>query len=418
MTDSPDFHRRRLCLALAGLPLLAACKPTQGYGLAERRSLWFEDHSFTPVKPMASAGSFVLGVLPDTQYYSENNFEMTRTGERVERYPGLGYPPALAFHAQTHWLANNARALNMPFVVHLGDLVEDAEQHGEWRLASQAMARLERAGLPYSVMTGDHDVIALYTEDRLRDGSELFTQYFSPERAARQSTFLERDATGLNEAHRFTALGQGFLLLTLDWFPSEQSLAWAQSVLDRYPHLPTILASHNIVDLVNGQAVLSNRRNDTGVRLWNRLIRRNDQIFLTLNGHNHGSGHLRLANDFGRPVDLLLINYQTEYAGGNGLLRLLELDLARGRLEAFTYSPWVAYRQQSGDLPVRLGSDPRDTYSAEVLAPLASPQFDNRFVLDVDFASRFAGFGGYTAQLPAVAEESVLARMRQQLGIA
>ncbi|KUM38710.1 hypothetical protein [Pseudomonas sp. EpS/L25] len=418
MTDSPDFHRRRLCLALAGLPLLAACKPTQGYGLAERRSLWFEDHRFTPVKPMASASSFVLGVLPDTQYYSENNFEMTRTGKRVDRYPGLGYPPALAFHAQTHWLAKNAGALNMPFVVHLGDLVEDAEQHGEWRLASQAMARLERAGLPYSVMTGDHDVIALYTEDRLRDGSELFTQYFSPERAARQSTFLERDATGLNEAHRFVALGQGFLLLTLDWFPSEQSLAWAQSVLDRYPHLPTILASHNIVDLVNGQAVLSNRRNDTGVRLWNRLIRRNDQIFLTLNGHNHGSGHLRLANDFGHPVDLLLINYQTEYAGGNGLLRLLELDLARGRLEAFTYSPWVAYRQQSGDLPVRLGSDPRDTYSAEVLAPLASPQFDNRFVLEMDFATRFAGFGGYTALLPTVADESVLARLRQQLGIA
>lgn len=279
------------------------------------------------------------------------------------------------------------------------------------------MARLEQAGVPYSVMTGDHDVVELYTEDRLRDGRELFTQYFGRERAARQATFIERDVTGLNEAHRFSALGQGFLLLTLDWCPSDQSLDWAQGMLDRYPHLPTILASHNIVDLVNGQPVLSTRRNDTGVRLWNRLIRRNDQIFLTLNGHNHGSGHLRMTNDLGHPVDLLLINYQTEYAGGNGLLRLLELDLARGRLEAFTYSPWVAYRQQSGDLPVRLGSDPRDTYTAEVLAPLASQQFDNRFVLEVDFATRFAGFGGYTARLPAVAEEGVLARLRQQLGI-
>ena len=418
MTDSPDFHRRRLCLALAGLPLLAGCKPTLGYGLAEHRGRWFDAHSFKPVTPLPSTSSFVLGVLPDTQYYSENNFEMTRTGKRIERYPGLGYPPALAFHAQTHWLAHNAAALNMPFVVHLGDLVENAEQHGEWKLASRAMARLERAGVPYSVMTGDHDVVALYTQDRLRDDRELFTQYFGRERAARQSTFVERDVSGLNAVHRFSALGQDFLLLTLDWSPSDQTLDWAQGVLDRYPHLPTILASHNIVDLVNGQAVLSNRRNDTGVRLWNRLIRRNDQIFLTLNGHNHGSAHLRLANDFGQPVDLLLINYQTEYAGGNGLLRLLELDLARGRLEAFTYSPWVAYRQQSGDLPVRLGSDPRDTYTAEVLAPLASPQFDSRFVLDVDFASRFASFGGYTAQVQPTAEEGVLARLRQQLGIA
>lgn len=418
MTDSPDFKRRRLCLALAGLPLLAACKPTQRYGLPEHRAHWFERHAFAPLAPLPSRSSFVLGVLPDTQYYSENNHEMQPNGRRVERYGHLGYPPALAFHAQTHWLAHNAAALNLPFVVHLGDLVENAEQRGEWALASHAMARLEQAGVPYSVMTGDHDVVELYTEDRLRDGRELFTQYFGRERAARQATFIERDVTGLNEAHSFSALGQGFLLLTLDWCPSDQSLEWAQGMLDRYPHLPTILASHNIIDLVNGQPVLSTRRNDTGVRLWNRLIRRNDQIFLTLNGHNHGSGHLRMTNDLGHPVDLLLINYQTEYAGGNGLLRLLELDLARGRLEAFTYSPWVAYRQQSGDLPVRLGNDPRDTYTAEVLAPLASPQFDNRFVLEVDFATRFAGFGGYTAQLPAVAEEGVLARMRQQLGIA
>ena len=113
MTDSPDFKRRRLCLALAGLPLLAACKPTQRYGLPEHRAHWFERHAFAPLAPLPSRSSFVLGVLPDTQYYSENNHEMQPNGRRVERYGHLGYPPALAFHAQTHWLAHNAAALNL-----------------------------------------------------------------------------------------------------------------------------------------------------------------------------------------------------------------------------------------------------------------------------------------------------------------
>ena len=71
-------------------------------------------------------------------------------------------------------------------------------------------------------------------------------------------------------------------MFALDWRPSDATLGWAQDVLDRHPRLPAILTTHHLVDADrSGAAELSAH----GRRLWERLIARNDQIFLTLNGH-------------------------------------------------------------------------------------------------------------------------------------
>ena len=66
--------------------------------------------------------------------------------------------------------------------------------------------------------------------------------------------------------------------------------------------------------------------------MWDKLIKDNDQIFLTINGHNHGSAHLRKTNAFGHSVDQIVWDYQMAYQGGNGYLGLLEFDFTNKRM--------------------------------------------------------------------------------------
>src|SRR5688572_5675999 len=81
----------------------------------------------------SDSAPWTLIVLPDTQYYAE-------------RYPDT-------FMAQTRWIADNAGARNIRFVVHVGDVVEHNTPE-EWELAKRAFSLLP---VPYAIAPGNHD---------------------------------------------------------------------------------------------------------------------------------------------------------------------------------------------------------------------------------------------------------------------
>ncbi|MDF3936201.1 calcineurin, partial [Pseudomonas citronellolis] len=394
-------------LFLAGCILsLCAC----GAGPGERRHIardqaFLREHPLPPLALQPRADTFVLPVLPDTQYYAENNRQQRSLLQRSQRYPGLSYDPAMAFFAQTHWLAQNATALQVPLVVHLGDVVQNASNLGQWRVASSAMRLLEEGGVPYAIMTGERDIQGDVPADEERSLRDHFADYFGPQRATWQSTYAGSDPLGLSQYHRFRVGQQEFLLLALDCSPSDATLAWAQQVLDKHPHTPVILASHGIRPPAAG-----------GGRLWDRLIRGNDQIFLTLSSQLEGSSHQRLSNDHGLSVDMLRFDYQAQYLGGNGLLRLLEFDLGHNRLEALTLSPWVLWKRRYLGKTMRQCHDPAALADCDQLAPGASEGWDNRYVLELDFRQRFAAFGGAgLSAAQADAGPGLLGQLKRQL---
>ncbi len=97
---------------------------------------------------------FTLAVIPDTQFYSE-------------LYPAI-------FTAQTQWIADNKEAQNIVFATHLGDIIDDYESDAEWENAQTAMNIIRDAGIPYSLVPGNHDV-NMDAADPTR-----FDTYFSP----------------------------------------------------------------------------------------------------------------------------------------------------------------------------------------------------------------------------------------------
>ncbi|WP_423921308.1 metallophosphoesterase [Frigoribacterium sp. 2-23] len=333
------------------------------------------------------ASRFTLAVMPDTQFYSRYSAD--------QFLPRYGTDP---FRTQTAWLAENHDALNIPFVTHLGDVVDQVTVPRQWEAADTAMKNLEEARVPYSILPGNHDVLDsnddLY-DDQYDLAAEPYLTTFGPQRTASQAS-LENgsDPTGLNQFHVFEAEGQQFLVLALAWRASDATLAWADQVMADHPTLPTILTTHQVIDIDNDG--VSPRPTDYGDRLWDKLIKGNDQIFLTLNGHFHGAARQTLVNDFGHEVTEVVIDYQMAYEGGNGYLGLYEFDLTNNEIDVQTASPWVT-------------SKPADMLTSYDQPFLEGPQ--QQFTLPIDFAARFAGFNpSFSAGEPTRSSLSQAAR--------
>ncbi|WP_220035205.1 metallophosphoesterase [Georgenia satyanarayanai] len=321
-----------------------------------------------PAPAPADTGSrFTLAVLPDTQFYSRYAFDQFE--------PRYGTNP---FAVQTEWLVDVRDELNIPFVAHLGDVVDRAGVTSEWQAADAAMATLDDGGLPYSVLPGNHDV--RNSDDRLTDrdydlGEEPYLDWFTPERAAAQPTEGGTDETGLNQYQVFEAEGQQYLVLALAWRISDETVAWAEQVMAEHPTLPTILTTHSLISVASDG--VSPVDTAYGEELWDALIADNDQIFLTFNGHFHGSTYRTRTNDAGNDVTQVLMDHQMAYDGGNGYLGLVEFDLDSDQIVVQTASPWVVSKDE------------------DVLTAYDQPFLDGptqQYTIDIDFAERFSGF--------------------------
>jgi hypothetical protein len=361
---------RRAAAGVAGLATVATLLLAPVPGAVTRASA-----AAAPAADLASR--FTLAVLPDTQFYSRYS-----DSQFVPRY---GTDP---YRVQTEWLAEHRDELNIPFVAHLGDVVDQVGVASQWAVADDAMATLEEAGLPYSILPGNHDVLDS-SDDRFDTSYDLaaepYLQHFPPSRVTAQTSVDSgTDPTGLSQYQVFEAEGQQFLVLALGWRSSDATLAWADQVLADHPTLPTVLTSHQIIDVDND--AVTPKDTEYGDRLWNQLIRGNDQVFLTFNGHFHGATRQTLVNDAGHEVTEVLMDYQMAYEGGDGYLGLVEFDLTGGHIQVQTASPWVV-------------SKPQESLTSFDQPLLEGPQ--QQFTLDVDFAERFAGFApGFTAGEP------------------
>ncbi|WP_127503953.1 LamG-like jellyroll fold domain-containing protein [Actinoplanes solisilvae] len=304
---------------------------------------------------------FTLAVIPDTQYL----FDADR-----------GDPAPLA--ATLRWIQDRQADENIVFTAHLGDIVENA-QAAELQAAGEVFKIFDKRRTPYSVLAGNHDINPNTTDQR---GPSPYLEVFGPQRFRSLPTYRGATPDGYNTYHVFRAAGREWLVLALDWRPSDATLAWAKQVLKAHPRTPVILTTHDLVDADDaGKAELSGH----GQRLWDGLIKDSDQIFLTLNGHFWPPGRTVLANAAGHDVHLHITNYQNRYYGGGAMIRLYHFDLARDTIDVETVSPWILGQDERNELEQR---------EVELTDPA------NRFSVPIDFTARFAGFAPVAPRPP------------------
>ncbi|MFJ4833372.1 LamG-like jellyroll fold domain-containing protein [Streptomyces sp. NPDC088747] len=361
--DGPG--RRSLLRAAVAVPAVGMAVAASTAVPAEASATSGGGGRFDPESPR-----FALAVLPDTQYLFDAD----------------SADPAPLKETFRYLVAERAEA-NIAFMTHLGDVTEHGTED-EIELAADTF-RTIHGKVPYSVLAGNHDIRSSTDDQR---GDSAYLTAFGPKRYASMPTFRGASPDGYNSYHVLNAAGREWLVLALDWRVSDKGLGWAQGVLDAHPTLPAILTTHDIVwSDDEGKAQLS----DNGKRLWDGLVRGNDQIFLALGGHYWPPGRTVLTNDSDNDVHVHITNYQDRYYGGAGMIRTYGFDLARGVIDVETFSPWFLARDPGKRAPL-------EAETIELTGDV------DRFSLDIDFEERFAGFAPVVPPKPRPASAVML----------
>ncbi|QEG34243.1 metallophosphoesterase [Bythopirellula goksoeyrii] len=289
-----------------------------------------------PIQP----GSWTLAVLPDTQDYTEF---------------GLSH-----FTTQTQWIADHAVSHNIQYVLHEGDVTEH-NNTTQWDRGLTSMNILNGV-VPYAIAPGNHDYgPSGFSANR----NTLFNDpgYFgagSPyANQASVGGFFEAGKTD-NSYHTFSAGGQDWLVLAMEWAPRDSVLTWANQVVTDHPDHQAMLVTHaymyydetrydwatkGTTQQWNPHSYpLENNPGETvndGQEIWDGLVSQHENFRFTFSGHvlGDGTGFLSSAGDQGNIVHQMLSNYQFKTQGGNGDMRLLEFLPDGETVIVRTYSP-------------------------------------------------------------------------------
>ena len=313
-------------------------------------------------------GDFTLAVLPDTQNYVSTSANRAIMG------------------AQTQWLVDNRAALNLAFVSHLGDIVGVSTSATQWQYASQYMRTLDDAGVPSSVLPGNHDMVVDTGE------APEYRQWFPVGRytngswngpAARYGGYLGQNQFGPDPVDRqnldnfalVTAGGLDLLILNLEFDAPDYAVDWAKRVLAAYPQRRAILVTHAFLNTAGTiDTALQRPGGNSPAQLWSKLVAPSCQIFLVLNGHFHDGDRSEArrtdTNSCGRPVHEVLSDYQSRVNGGDGWLRYYTFRPSLNAIQAVTYSPTRARYETDADSAFTL---PYDMSGATTPPPTTPP---------------------------------------------
>ncbi len=280
-----------------------------------------------------------LVLLPDTQTYAEK------------------YPHVL--DSQVNWILKNKNQVS--FVLQQGDLTQN-NNHKEWTVIKNAFTKLNNQ-VPYVLAAGNHDMGS--ADGKFADvrNSTLYNEYFPVTSMKGLPGFCGTAENKMDNAFYFFKAGKiKWLVLTLEFGPRNSIIKWADSLVKRHPSHTVILNTHSYMysdstrqgpgDNWRPQAYgVGKNTGDSAVNdgedIWKKLVKINSNIRFVFSGHvlNSGVGTLMSINDGGYPVYQMLANYQegvkNSVNGGNGWLRILDMDFKKRTLKVSTWSPYV-----------------------------------------------------------------------------
>ena len=255
---------------------------------------------------------FSIAWITDTQYY-------------MEQY-------TWQIDAMTDWIIANRDELNIQYVTHTGDIVDEWDEEYQWINASNYLKKLEDKGIPYGVLAGNHDVA---------HGAEKYDsywQYFGEDRYNGNIWYGGSYKNNLGHYDLITVDGVEIIFVYMSWDMYYPELNWINGVLAEYSDRLAIIALH---PGLNASAVQSYHGN----LIMGEVAAKNKNVIAVINGHYHGSSLNFVGyDDDGDGIDDRVVyqictDYQSAPEGGSGYIKMLYFDLANGKIYINSYSP-------------------------------------------------------------------------------
>lgn len=250
--------------------------------------------------------------LADTQFYSEV-------------FPEL-------FEAQVNWIRDMKDELNIQYVFHSGDIVNTVNQTYQWEYADRFMGVLDEADIPYGVVAGNHDVYLPEMDYR------EFYRYFGEDRFAHRPYYGGSYENNRGHYALISSHGNDYVMVHMGWQPDDDGIAWMNEVLARYPDRIAVLNFHQYLDGNGKRTAIANK-------LFEEVVKPNPNVRMVLGGHHAGNAVLidELDDDGDgvpdREVYQLLQDFQGHSRGGDGYLKVMNVDASTGTIDVTIYSP-------------------------------------------------------------------------------
>lgn len=270
-----------------------------------------------------SSYDFTFAVESDTQYYNED-YE----GNPDKDEDGL-YKYQLDIH---NWIINNRSRMNIQYMFHDGDIIDDEPNIPEWENADAAYKMLDEAGLPYGVLAGNHDV------GHLSGDYSNYCKYFGEWRYSSNPWYGGSYADNRGHYDLITVDGIDFIMIYMGWGVGDEEIDWMNDVLAQYPERKAILNFHEYL-------LASGGFGEEPQRIYNEVVATNPNVCMVLSGHYHNAQtRVDSFDDDGdgvaeRNVYQMLFDYQGLKEGGMGYMRLMHFDLDGQQVIIRTYSP-------------------------------------------------------------------------------
>lgn len=266
--------------------------------------------------------------IPPPEEYDYTFAWMTDTQFYTELWPDI-------YQSQVNWIRDNQANLNIDYVFHTGDIVNEVSEVYQWERADQYMGVLDGASVPYGVLAGNHDVDLQNNNDYT-----TYSQYFGEKRFERKPYYGDSYKDNRGHYDLISSNGNDYIMLYMGWGIEDEDIAWMNNILAQYPNRKAILSFHTYL-------TPEGTRSAIGERLYQEIVVPNHNVVMVLSGHLTDSELLTSElDDDGdgtpdRNVYQMLSNYQGNPEGGAGYMKLFHFDTSSGTVFVNSYSPYL-----------------------------------------------------------------------------
>lgn len=258
--------------------------------------------------------------------------------------------------AQEDWINKNHKQLDA--VVQLGDLTQD-NTHLEWYTMSNFFKTIEKYKLPYTFTLGNHDMGSKPRVAADVRNTEMVNKYFPVSRVSKQKSWGGSQNEKIDNHYiQFEAGGKKWMIISLAFGPTDESLNWANDIVNQNSDRLIIFNTHAYMFadstrmgtkkehkwLAKNYGIGKKEEVNDGEEIWTKFVSKHKNIIAVVSGHvlQSGVGTLVSEGQQGNNVYQMLSNYQ----GGveksvrvkDGYLRLLTFDLKKKEIEVETIS--------------------------------------------------------------------------------